>query len=197
MIGVSVLAVAVALAGCGGSSGTSAGRPEGGQPQSSSAAAAAGGSAPVPAGTIEVTIPTLLPERFIPRRYTCDGTDTSLPVRWSKVPRGTAELVLFLASLRPTPTFFNWAVAGLGPASRGISAGVLPPGAVVGRNGFGRVAYSICPPKGTVEEHYVLRLEALPRRLAVRPGFDPETLYREAERISKTVGLAGGTYTRR
>ncbi len=187
-----VAAVAAVLAGCGGSSGTA-----GGHPQSPPPATAARAPAPVPAGTIEVTIPTLLPERFIPARYTCDGTDTSLPVRWSDVPRGTAELVLFLASLRPTPTFFNWAVAGLRPTTHGIAAGALPPGAVAGRNGYGQVGYSICPPQGTVEEHYVLRLEALPRRLVAGPGFDPETLYREAERISRTVGLAGGTYTRR
>jgi phosphatidylethanolamine-binding protein (PEBP) family uncharacterized protein len=194
-----VLAAAATVAGCGGSSTgsspapTSAGQPGGGHTQSSPAPAS---TAPAPAGTIEVTIPTLLAENSIPKRYTCDGANTSLPVHWSKVPPGTAELVMFVASVRPTPTFFNWAVAGLSPTSHGVSAGTLPPGAIVGRNSFGQVGYSICPPQGTVEEHYVLRLEALPRRLAVRPGFHPETLYREAERISKTVGLAGGTYTR-
>jgi hypothetical protein len=39
-------------------------------------------------------------------------------------------------------------------------------------------------------------LYALPRRLTPKAGFDPETFFHEAERITKAVGLAGGIYTR-
>ncbi len=154
-------------------------------------------SEPAPATTIGVSIPVLLPENYIPKRYTCEGADVSLPVQWSDVPPGTAELAMFVVNLRPVDGrfFFDWAVAGLNPTSHGTSAGRLPPGAVVGRNGFGNVGYSICPAKGTGEEHYVLRVVALPHPLAVKPGFNAETLYQEAERSAKVVGLAGGAYT--
>ncbi len=152
-----------------------------------------------PAVTIEVTIPGLLKEGFFPKRYTCDGANISFPVRWSRVPSGTAELAMFLVKLNSPVKhpFFDWAVAGLNPSSHGVEAARLPAGAVVGRNGFGQLGYSICPPRGSVEEHYILRLVALPHPLAAKPGFDPEALFKEAERSAKVVGLAGGVYTRR
>lgn len=181
-------AVVTAVVGCGGSSSTSG----------SSSAKKAAPSEPAPAGSIEVAIPTVLREgeSYIPRRYTCYGADLLLPVRWARIPPRTAELVIFVLNLQPVHShlFFDWAVAGLSPGSHGISAGRLPPRAVVGRNSFGNASYSICPAKGTPEEHYVVRVVALPHPLAATPGFDAETVYREAERSAKVVGLGGGAY---
>jgi phosphatidylethanolamine-binding protein (PEBP) family uncharacterized protein len=152
----------------------------------------------VPTVAIEVSIPSLRREGYIPQRYTCDGANASLPLRWSHVPSGTAELVMFVINLRPARGrfFFDWAVAGLSPAAHGISAGTLPAGTVVGRNSFGEIGYSICPPKGTREEDFVVRVLALPRPLALTRGFDAETVYRDAERSAKFVGIGSGTYTR-
>jgi phosphatidylethanolamine-binding protein (PEBP) family uncharacterized protein len=165
---------------------------------STDSTSASGPSGGEPTVSIEVTIPTLLKEGYFPKRYTCDGANISFPVRWSKVPSGTAELTMFLVKLNSPVKhpFFDWAVAGLSPGSHGVEAGRLPAGAVVGRNGFGQVGYSICPPRGSIEEHYILRLIALPQLLAAKPGFDPEALFKEAERSAKVVGLAGGVYTR-
>jgi phosphatidylethanolamine-binding protein (PEBP) family uncharacterized protein len=180
-----VLCAGLVLAGCGGSSTSN----------TSSAKAAATSESP-PSVAIEVTIPALRAEHRIPKRYTCDGADVSLPVRWADVPSNTAELAVFVLNLQPVhgQFFFDWAVAGLSPTSHGISTGTLPRGAVVGRNSFGRVGYSICPAKGTSDEHYVVRLVALPHPLAASPGFDAEAVYREAERSASVVGLTGGVY---
>jgi phosphatidylethanolamine-binding protein (PEBP) family uncharacterized protein len=152
-----------------------------------------------PAATvaIAVSIPGLLePEHQIPKRYTCDGEDVSLPVQWTAVPHDTAELAVFILNLRPVNKrpFFDWAVAGLSPTSQGISAGALPAGAVVATNSFGKVGYSICP-KGT-HEHYVVRVVALPRTLTVQRGVDASALYAEAEHAAEAVGVGGGVYTR-
>lgn len=146
-----------------------------------------------------MTIPGLLKEGYIPKRYTCDGANTSLPVQWSKIPSGTAAVAMFLVNLRPVhgKLFFGWAVTGLSPTSRGVAAGTVPAEAIVGRNSFGKIGYSICPPKGTVEEHFILRVVALPHPLPAKAGFDAEALYKEAESAAKVVGLAGGVYTRR
>jgi phosphatidylethanolamine-binding protein (PEBP) family uncharacterized protein len=203
----SVLTAGLASAGCGGSSTRSSRSPtgtSGGQSPRSSIGVnpptrqTSGRSERVPTVSIEVSIPTLLREGYIPKRYTCDGADVSLPVRWSHVPSGAAELAMFVANLQPVHgrLFFDLALAGLDPTSHGISAGTLPSGAVVGRNSFGKVGYSICPAKGTREEQFIVRVVALSRPLAVAPGLDAETLYREAERSATTVGLGGGTYTR-
>jgi len=209
MLTAATLAVGLlALGGCGGSSTNSSSSPKtsagkASNPTTTTSASPTNTShsseTPAPSTTIEVTIPGLLKEDFIPARYTCDGANTSLPAQWSKIPAGTAELAMFLVDLKPVngKPFFDWAVAGLNPASHGVPAGSLPSGATVGRNSFGDVGYSICPPKGTVEEHFILRLLALPHALAAAPGFDAEALYKEAERSVKVVGLAGGVYTRR
>jgi phosphatidylethanolamine-binding protein (PEBP) family uncharacterized protein len=203
------LAAGVGLAGCGGSSST---------PSSSSAASnaqsppsrttstgttgtgtASNPSEAVPTTTIDASIPGLLKEGYFPKRYTCDGADISIPLRWSNVPAGTAELAMFLINLKPVngKLFFDWALANVSPALHALSAGAVPGGVLLGRNSFGNVGYSICPPRGTVEEHFILRLVALAHPLDAKPGFDAETVYREAERSEKVVGLAGGVYTRR
>jgi phosphatidylethanolamine-binding protein (PEBP) family uncharacterized protein len=201
----SALAAGLALAGCGGSSTRSSPSPTVTSAQSPSSSTGvnpttrqtSGRSEPVPTVSILVKIPGLLSEQRIPERYTCNGADVSLPMRWSHVPSPTAELAVFVVNLRPVHGrfFFDWAVAGLSPATQGISAGTLPPGAVVGRNSFGTIGYSICPAKGRRED-FVVRVLALPHPLAVTPGFDAETVYRAAERSAKVVGIGGGTYTR-
>jgi phosphatidylethanolamine-binding protein (PEBP) family uncharacterized protein len=202
MLLASALALGLAVAGCGGSSPSPTGT-SGGQSASSSTPVnpptrqTTARSESVPTVSIVVTIPGLLSEQRIPERYTCDGADVSLPVRWSHVPSSIAELAVFVVNLRPVHGrfFFDWAVAGLRPAAQGISAGTLPPDAIVGRNSFGGVGYSICPAKG-MREDFVVRVLALPHPLAARPGFDAESVYREAERNAKVVGIGGGIYTR-
>ncbi len=206
-----VSAAAVAVVGCGESSThSSPTATSGAQSQSASTSTTSSTStSPPPTKTsgrsersvtvaMHVAIPGLLAEHQIPKRYTCDGEDVSLPVEWSGVPPGTAELVLSVMGFQlvnGTQLFFDWAVAGLSPTSHGISAGSLPPGAVVGRNGFGKVGYSICPPKGK-NETYIVRLSALTRPIAAQSGFDPNTLLPEAERSAKVIGLGGGSYKR-
>jgi phosphatidylethanolamine-binding protein (PEBP) family uncharacterized protein len=152
----------------------------------------------VPSTSIEVSIPGLLPNHFIPKLYTCDGADVSLPVQWGKIPDGTAELDVFVINQQPhhAKATFDWAVAGLSPILHGISAGRLPHGAIVGRNSFGNVGYTICPPEGTVEEQFIVRVVALPTPIPAKLGFAAEAMNREAERSAKVVGIGSGQYTR-
>jgi phosphatidylethanolamine-binding protein (PEBP) family uncharacterized protein len=203
----SVLAAGLAAAGCGGSS-TRVSRSSTASGGSQSRDSSAGAGLPrgrtssqaeaASAAAFDVTIPALLPERWIPQRYTCDGADVSLPVSWSAVPPGTAELAVFVLNLQPVHgrLFFDWALADLSPASHGISAGTLPPGAVVGRNSSGDARYSICPAKRTRAEYFFVKVAALPKPLGARPGFDAEALYRQAERSAIAVAADGGAYKR-
>src|ERR1017187_7563044 len=84
--------------------------------------------------------------REVDRETTCDGADRSPALKWRGIPANAAELTLFVLDLQPVnhKLFFDWAVAGLSPKLKGLEAGRLPPGAVVGRNGFGHTGYSIC-----------------------------------------------------
>lgn len=190
------------VSGCGGGSSTSGAS----SPAATTAGVATGtisatgaSKESLPKATLKVSFPTVAGSDAIPSRYTCDGGNDSLPVTWSGVPANTAELALLVARQKSSSngTFFDWAVAGLSPTSHGVPAGALPAGAVAGRNSFGQDSYSICPPKGSGEELYIVRLVALPHQLPAKQGFDPETFFNEAERSTKVVGIAGGVYTRR
>ena len=130
---------------------------------------------------IEISSPAVAPEGTLPSQYTCDGRNIAVPLRWTGIPAGTAELVLDVLGVNSVHNqlFFEWAVAGLKPSSKGITAGRLPAGAVAGTNGFGRTSYGLCPAKGAAE-NYVVVLFALPHKLGVKRGFDPIALRRQA-----------------
>jgi phosphatidylethanolamine-binding protein (PEBP) family uncharacterized protein len=133
---------------------------------------------------------------ILPATFTCDGKDTSPPLRWAGVPQGTAELVLFAINLAPVSEelFFDWAVAGINPNLQSLSEGELPRGAILGRNGFGKQGYSVCP-KAT-EETIIFALHAIPSPSGARPGFDPLALRDAVLGQAGDVGLMAVTYAR-
>jgi Raf kinase inhibitor-like YbhB/YbcL family protein len=132
----------------------------------------------------------------LPATYTCDGKGISPALSWQGVPEGTAELVIFAMNVQPVEgkLFFDWAVAGLSPDLTEIEAGKLPRGAIVGRNGFGKAGYEICPPSGA--ETYMFTVFALPKKLSLASGFDPSALRKEVLDSSGNVGLLALNYTR-
>jgi hypothetical protein len=133
----------------------------------------------------------------LPATYTCDGKDSPPPLRWSGVPAGTAELILFALNLEPVDEalFFDWAVAGIDPSLGGLESGRLPRGAILGRNSVDRETYSICPPKGKAET-IIFALYALPEPLHARPGFDPMALRKQVLTASHNSGLMAVGYRR-
>lgn len=134
----------------------------------------------------------------IAARYTCDGADQSPPLSWGRIPSGTVELALFVINSEPVhgKLFVDWAVTGLKPSLRKLSAGQLPAGAVVGRNSFGQARYSICPSRG-VHAGYLVRLDALPKRVGERRGFNAPVQLTPVNRASNFSGLLGFSYKRR
>jgi phosphatidylethanolamine-binding protein (PEBP) family uncharacterized protein len=133
----------------------------------------------------------------LPAAHTCDGENSWPAMQWDDVPPGTEELALIAMSVQPVEgeIFVDWAVSGLDPSLGGIEAGQLPKGAVMGKNSYGDVAYSICPPEGK-SETYIFALYALPQELSQRRGFDPLALREQAGELSRDAGLLAATYTR-
>ena len=116
----------------------------------------------------------------IPKKYTCDGSDSSPPLTISGIPEGTKELVLFMDDLDGTPTATNtttdwnhWVVYRI-PVVSSIAASNLPGGALVGRNDWNDNVYrGPCPPvEGTsrVKHIYRFRIYAIDTRLSIGPG---------------------------
>jgi hypothetical protein len=137
-------------------------------------------------------------ERAIATRYSCDGSNTSPSLRWNEIPSGTRELVLtiFDLNVRSKRRFFDWVVAGLKPTLRSLSAGALPPSAIVGRNGFGQNRYSVCPPRHTLHSYAVI-LYAVRNPLHVRRGFDANRYYNKLGGGGLSQGQTGFAYRRR
>jgi phosphatidylethanolamine-binding protein (PEBP) family uncharacterized protein len=119
-------------------------------------------------------------------------------VTWGHLPSNTAEVDLFLFNLAPVhgKLYADWAVAGLKPTLRGVAAGQLPAGAILGRDSSGHVGYSLCPPKGPTVR-YAFLLYALPSKIPARPGFDAEALREKALHMAESAGLLGASYKRR
>ena len=104
----------------------------------------------------------------IPKRFTCDGEDTSPDLAWSGVPDGTAALVL-LVDDPDARGWVHWIVLDLdASASGGLPPGVSrsPDAPVQGTNDFRRVGWGgPCPPSGT--HRYTFTLYALGVRLGL------------------------------
>ncbi len=164
----------------------------------SSAAKTEASEGKVPSIDLEVTSSTSLEP--VASRYTCDGANVPIPLRWSKAPAGTVEQDLFIFSLLPAKDgklTTVWAIAGLKPSVRGISSGKLPSSAIVGRNAFGQARYSLCPAKSKKGTYAVL-LYALNRRVHVKPGFDANALVEgKLVHIAPHEGRTFLSYTRR
>jgi Raf kinase inhibitor-like YbhB/YbcL family protein len=112
----------------------------------------------------------------IPVRYTCAGADTSPPLQWAGVPKGTAALFLFVLdeSSNTAEGGIRWVVGDIDPHTAGDAAGRVPRGGVVGRNTAGHADYGgICAPKG--KSHLVaVVLYALRKSFPLSTGFDPQ-----------------------
>ncbi|MGP0100934.1 MAG: YbhB/YbcL family Raf kinase inhibitor-like protein [Solirubrobacteraceae bacterium] len=181
-----VLLASLALAGCGGGS-------------SGSTAGAANGNLE----RVSLDSPAVAATAALPARYTCDGQNTSLPLRWRDLPHATRELLLlmFAISTSRTPEGVRekvsvlWGVAGLPPTLHELAPGRLPPGAVLGSNDVGQTRYSICPPRGT-NQSYLIMLFASPRRLSLPPGFSDEAVFHQLSSTKPPFGALNFTYAR-
>jgi hypothetical protein len=106
----------------------------------------------------------------IPRTYTCQGSDISVPLAWSGLPPGTKSLALIVDDpdapdpAAPKMTWVHWVLYNIPPDATGLPQGVkpadLPRGTFEGINDWKRTGYGgPCPPIGT--HRYFHKLYAL------------------------------------
>lgn len=114
------------------------------------------------APVLEVTSSAFSANQALPPKYTCDGTQTTPPLAWSRVPAGTQSIAILVEDPdAPGGLFTHWLVTGIAPTTTALGAGAaLPQGATAARNGKGRLGYDgPCPPHG--RHRYVFRVFAL------------------------------------
>jgi len=138
-----LVALLLAAAGCGGGGG---------------GGASSRSSAPT---SIRLESPAFRAGGQIPRRFTCDGRDLSLPLRWSGVPAHARRLALVVQD-PDAGGFVHWLVVSIPARARGFREGGAPAGAVQLTNSFKKNDWSgPCPPRGSKPHRYVFSLYAV------------------------------------
>lgn len=114
-------------------------------------------------------------DQSIPRKYTCDGPDVSVPLHWADPPPGTKSFALIADDPdAPVGTWVHWVLYDLPADTRELPEGLppqetLPNGAKQGLNDFRRVGYGgPCPPPGPAHR-YFFKLYALDSPTNLRP----------------------------
>jgi len=97
----------------------------------------------------------------IPSDYTCEGTDATPPLSWSKVPSGTKSFAILVEDRdAPKGVFTHWLVTGIPASTTSVVGGALPAGAIAAKNDIGSSGYTgPCPPSG--RHHYQFHVYAL------------------------------------
>ncbi len=140
----------------------------------------------------------------IPVKYTCDGLDISIPVKWdpNTLPKDTRSLVLVMFDPdAPRGVFIHWILYNIPlniteipeniprkPLVKGIG--------LQGINDFGRIGYGgPCPPKGS-SHRYFIRLFALDTVLDLKPGVSIKELEEALRGHILAYGETMGVYGR-
>jgi Raf kinase inhibitor-like YbhB/YbcL family protein len=138
----------------------------------------------------------------IPTDFTADGQNLSPALTWRDPPMEARALALVCEdpdAPGPDP-FVHWLVTDIEPAKAGTMLGQgaqAIPGAVLGRNSFGRIGYSGPePPRGHGIHHYHFKLYALGSPLRLREGFSKEDLVKAMKGHILAAGELVGTYSR-
>jgi Raf kinase inhibitor-like YbhB/YbcL family protein len=123
-----------------------------------------------------LTSPAISHGQAIPKKYTCDGADVSIPFTWTDPPDGTRTLALIADDPdAPVGEWVHWVLYDLPADTRELPEGVphhktLSDGSTHGKNDFGRFGYGgPCPPPGR-PHRYVFTLYAVDRTLGLAPG---------------------------
>ena len=134
-------------------------------------------------------------QKTIPRKYTCQGEDRSVPLSWSNLPKGTQSLMLIVEDpdapdpKAPKMVWNHWLLYNIPPTAKGLPEGVkpnaLPAGTLQGKNSWKKTGYGgPCPPIG--RHRYFHKLYALDIRL---PDMDGLTATRLLKGSQQTEGI--------
>ena len=138
---------------------------------------------------------------MIPSKYTCDGQDISVPLKFEDVPDGTVSMALISDDPdAPMGTWVHWVIFNLPLDTTELSEDVpsqeiLPNGAKQGKNDFKKIGYNgPAPPRGT--HRYYFKIYALDTQLDLEPGITKKQLLKAMEGHILAKGELMGKYTR-
>jgi Raf kinase inhibitor-like YbhB/YbcL family protein len=126
--------------------------------------------------SLQITSTAFANGATIPKKFTCDGPDTSPALSWKDAPPATKSFALIADDPdAPVGNWVHWVLYNLPASTTELSEGVpkqdkLSNGALQGRNDFKRTGYGgPCPPPGK-PHRYFFKLYALDTTLDLKPG---------------------------
>jgi Raf kinase inhibitor-like YbhB/YbcL family protein len=156
-----------------------------------------------PTMNLQLTSPAFVEGKEIPDQYTCQGKDSSPPLRWTAVPTGAKSLALIADDPdAPVGTWTHWVVFDLPPTTTELVEDTpksqhLPGGAKQGLNDFRRLGYGgPCPPPGKAHR-YFFKLYALDTLLDLKPGATKQDVEAAIKGHVLAEGQLMGTYQRK
>ena len=153
------------------------------------------GGLPAATDAIKLSSPTIQEGGAISPLYTCDGSDTSPPLRWSRPPAGTKSLALLMLDLDAS-NFVHWEMFDIVPSIQELGEGVVPQGAKQGKNSFGHEYYNgPCPPEGK-PHRYQFALYALKAASGLENGASAADVRDAIDRLKLARGMLSGTFGR-
>ena len=126
--------------------------------------------------SFQISSTAFSPNEMIPKKFTCEGPDTSPQLSWNGAPAGTKTLALIVDDPdAPAGTWVHWVIYNIPANTNELPEGVekqeqLSSGALQGRNDFRKTGYGgPCPPAGK-PHRYFFKLYALDTSLDLKAG---------------------------
>lgn len=152
--------------------------------------------------TLTITSPAFQEGDFIPKKFTCQGSDISPALSWSGVPPEAKSLVLIVDDPdAPAGTWVHWVLFNIPAEARGLAEGVpsrniLEDGSRQGLNDFRKIGYNgPCPPPGSAHR-YFFKLYALDAPLELEAGVGKLQVEQAAKRHVLAESRIIGRYRR-
>ena len=132
----------------------------------------------------------------IPKKYTCDDSNVSPPLRIENVPASAKSLALIVDDPdAPGRTWTHWLVWNIDPRTTEIREKSVPQNVVQGTSDFGSASYGgPCPPSGT--HRYNFKVYALDTTLTLPSSTKKAALEKAMSGHIVAEGSLMGTYSR-
>jgi Raf kinase inhibitor-like YbhB/YbcL family protein len=148
------------------------------------------------ASSLKVTSRAFAEGGKIPKKYTCDGSNVSPPLRIENVPKAARSLVLIVDDPdAPGRTWTHWLLWNIDPKVSEIWEDNVPQNAVEGTSDFGNAKYGgPCPPSGS--HRYYFKVYALDSTLYLPSSTKSAALEKAMAGHILAEGKLMGTYSR-
>ena len=146
--------------------------------------------------SLKVTSPAFFEGGKIPKKYTCDDSNVSLPLHIDGAPSATKSLALVVDDPdAPGRTWTHWLVWNIDPKTKDIRENSVPGNAIQGTTDFGNTKYGgPCPPSGV--HRYFFHVYALDTTLSLPASANRKAIEKGIAGHIIANGSLMGTYSR-